>query len=124
MTTQQIEFGEGRVWSFEASANVTSGQVVIFDGNKVRHCSAASQQSVGVALFPASVGRQCAVMIEGVCRVKASAAAVIAGDLLGTFPDGKVTERTWANTNERQLDVGVALETIAEGAVGKIKLLW
>ena len=124
MTTQQIEFGRGHVWSFTVSANVTSGQVVYFDGAKVRPCSAASQHSVGVALVPASAGRQVSIMIEGVCRVKASAAGIVAGDLLGTFADGKVTERTWANTNERNLDVGVALETIAEGAVGKIKLLW
>lgn len=124
MTTQQIEYGEGRVWSFTASANTTSGQTVYFDGTAVRACSALSQHVVGVALIPASAGKPISVMIEGICRVKVSSSAVIVGDLLGSQADGKAAERTWSGLNQRRLDLGVALEGIANNTVGKIKLLW
>ena len=124
MTTQQIEYGEGLVWSFEASKNITSGVVCMFSDGKVWTATAVSHHSIGVCLVPASAGKKVSIMIEGVVRVRASAAAIVAGDLLGTFAAGKVHERTWAATNERRHDVGVALETIANNAYGKIKLLW
>ena len=124
MTTQQIEYGTGRIWTFTASVATTSGVVCYLQGGKVRSATAVSQHSIGVCLVPASAGRACSIMIEGIVRVRASDAAIVAGDLLGTFADGKVNERTWSGLNQRQLDVGVALEDIANNAYGKIKLLW
>ena len=124
MTTQQIEYGTGRVWSFEASVATTSGVVCVLEGGKVRSATAVSKHSIGVCLVPASAGKQCSIMIEGIVRVRASDAAIVAGDLLGTFAGGKVNERTWSGLNERRYDVGVALEDIANDAYGKIKLLW
>lgn len=124
MGNQQIEFGAGRVWSFVASANTTSGVAVYFDGPKVRPTTAASQHVAGVSLIPASAGKPVSVMMEGVANVLITGASVIAGDLLGSEKDGHLRERTWSQLNERRLDAAVALETIAQGQRGKVKLLW
>ena len=121
---QRIEIGEGRVWSFEASVATTSGVAVYFQGGKVRTTSAASQHMAGISLIPASAGKQISVMLEGIANAWITGAAVVAGDLLGSNTAGHLRERTWASTNERNLDAGVALETIAQGQRGKVKLLW
>lgn len=126
MTTQQIHFGEARVWSFEATANITSGQVVyIDDGGRVRPTSAASQHVFGVALIPASVGRQCSIIMEGVVRVLTSGVGdVVGGDLFGGGADGKAVERTSAQENERRLDLGFAVEASSRNTRAMIKLCW
>jgi len=124
MGNQQYEFGAGRVYNFIASANTTSGVLVYLQGGKVRPTTAASQHSAGISLVPASAGKPVSVMIEGVANLLISGAAIVGGDLLGTFADGTATERTWTGDNERRLDVGVAFETIANNARGKVKLLW
>lgn len=124
MGNQQYEFGAGRVYNFIASKNVTSGVLVYLDGGKVRPTTAASQHSAGISLVPASAGKPVSVMVEGVANLLISGAAIVAGDLLGSFAGGTATERTWSNLNERQLDVGVAFETIADNTRGKVKLLW
>jgi len=128
MGTQQLEYGEGRVWSFTASVNVTSGILVKLDSaglGTIRPCTAASEAALGISLVPASAGRQVSVGIEGIYNVWVSSAAVIAGDLLGSFTDGSAYERTAGIENDRRsYDVGVALETIAAGARGKVKLYW
>lgn len=124
MGNQQFEFGEGRVWSFEASVATTSGVLVYIQGGKVRPTTAASQHVVGISLIPASAGKQVSVLTEGVANVKCTGAAVIAGDLLGSAADGTAAERTWSQLNERKLDAGVALETIANGSRGKVKIIW
>lgn len=124
MGNQQFEFGEGRVWSFEASVATTSGVAVYLQGGKVRPTTAASQHVVGVSLIPASAGRQVSVLTEGIANALCTGAAVIAGDLLGSAVGGALQERTWGQLNERRLDAGVALETIANGSRGKVKIIW
>jgi len=125
MGNQQIEFGEGRVWSFTASVNVTSGVLVYFDGAKVRGTTAVSQHVVGISLVPASAGKQVSVGIEGIYNAWITGAAVIAGDLLGPGAgNGYLRERTHSGLNERRYDAAIALETIATGTKGKVKLLW
>ena len=124
MGNQQYEFGDGRVMNLIASANVTSGVLCYFDGGKVRPTTAASQHVAGISLVPASAGKPVSIMIEGVANLLISGAAIIGGDLLGSFAGGTATERTWSALNERRLDAGMALETIADNTRGKVKLLW
>lgn len=125
VSTSQIELGTpGRIWKFEASVATTSGVWVYFQGGKIRPTTAASQHVAGVSLTPASAGKLCTVIMEGIVKAPVTGAAVIAGDLLGAGAGGKAAERTWSGLNQRHLDAGVALETIANGAKGKVKLLW
>ena len=125
MGTKQIEYGDGRVWSFEASVAVTSGQVVYVQAGKVRPTSAASQHVFGVALIPASAGKQCSVIMEGIVKVQTTGVgSVVAGDLFGSGAGGFAAERTSASTNERRLDLGYAIESVARNAKAKIKLCW
>jgi predicted RNA-binding protein len=126
MGDQQIEYGDGRVWAFEASANCTSGIWVQFDGGKVKPTTTVSEHIAGVTAVRASAGNMVTVIMEGVVNAPVTGAAVVAGDLLGAGATlvGKVRERTWGPDNVRCYDGGVALETIANGSRGKIKLLW
>lgn len=127
MGTKQIEYGEGRVWSFYATANITSGQVVhIKTGTAyVKPVSAASQHVLGVALVPASNGNQVSVIMEGIVKVQTTGVgSVVGGDLFGSGAGGFAAERTWGSTNERRLDLGVAIENAARNAKAKMKLLW
>lgn len=126
MGNQQLEFGEGRVWSFEASVATTSGVWVYFQGGKVRPTTAVSQHVAGISLFPASAGKQCTVGLEGVYNALVTGANIIAGDLLGPGAGaGYARERTHSSENVRAYDGGVALETPAtNGARIKVKLLW
>jgi len=119
----QIEYGEGRVWSFEASVNTTSGVVVYIDGGKIRPTTAASQNVVGVSLIPASAGKQCAVIMEGIVKIPTTGVGTVtAGDLFGGGAGGKAAERAWSQDNERRYDLGFALESVARNASCKIKL--
>lgn len=123
--TQQIEFGETVTWSFQASANVTSGQVVYVDGGKVRPTTAASQHVFGVALVPASAGKYTSVIMEGIVKINTTGVGdATAGDLFGAGASGKAAKRTHSQLNERRLDLGVAIEAITRNTKGKIKLYW
>ena len=125
MGTKQIEYGKGQVWSFEASVAVTSGQVVYVDGGKVRPTTATSQHVFGVALMPASAGKQCSVIMEGIVKVSTTGVGtVVAGDLFGSGASGKAAERTSTQLNVRSLDLGYAIEAAARNAKAKIKLCW
>ena len=125
MGDQQHELGTGRVWSFEASVHTTSGVLVYLEGGKARVTTAVSQQVLGISLIPASAGRQISVMMEGIANALVTGAAVVAGDLLGPGAgDGHLRERAHSQLNETRYDAGVALEDIAQGARGKVKLYW
>jgi len=121
---KQIEYGTGRVWSFEASVNTTSGQVVYIQGGKVRPTTAASQHAIGVALMPASAGKPCSVVMEGVVEVYVTGVGtVVAGDLFGGGASGRAAERTWSQNNERRLDLAFAIEDGARNAQIRMKLM-
>jgi len=125
MGTAQIEYGEGRVWSFVATANVTSGQVVYVENGLVRPTSAASEHVFGVALIPASATKPVSVIMEGIVKVQTSGVgSVTAGDLFGSGADGKAVERANAQENERRYDLGFAIEDASRNAKVKIKLAW
>lgn len=125
MGTKQIEYGEGRVWSFVASVNTTSGVVVYIDDGKVRPVTATSQHVFGVALMRASAGRPVSVIMEGIVKVQTTGVGTIdAGDLFGSGTDGKAAERASSGLNQRRLDLGFAIESAARNAKVKIKLAW
>lgn len=125
MGDQQYELGTGRVWSFEASVNTTSGVLVFLEGGKARITTAVSQQVLGVSLIPASAGRQISVLMEGIANALVTGAAIAAGDLLGAGAgDGYLNERAHSQLNETRYDAAVALEDIATGTRGKVKLYW
>ena len=127
VSTSQIEVGSpGHIWKFTASVACTSGIWVFFEGGKVRPTSTVSQHIAGVTLTPASAGKLCTVIMEGIVKAPVTGAAVIAGDLLGAGAtlSGTVRERTWSSLNVDCFNGGVALETIATAAKGKIKLIW
>jgi len=125
MGTAQIEYGEGRVWSFVATANVTSGQVVYVENGQVRPTSATSQHVFGVALIPASAGKPVSVIMEGIVKIQTTGVdTVTAGDLFGSGVDGKGAERASTQLNERRLDLGFAIEDASRDAKVKIKLAW
>jgi hypothetical protein len=127
MGDQQYELGTGRVWSFEASANTTSGVLVYLAGgdSKVRVTTAVSQQVMGISLVPASAGRQISVLMEGIANALITGANVVAGDLLGPGAgNGYLRERAHSQLNEARYDAAVALEDIATGTRGKVKLYW
>ena len=120
----KFELGEGRAWSFTASANTTSGVAVYFDVDKVRPTTAVSQHVAGISLIPASAGKVISVLIEGIADVYVTGANIVAGDLLGPGAGG-VRERAWSQLNDRRYDLGVALESAAaNGDRIKVKLLW
>lgn len=119
----QWYYGVGEIWSFEASVATTSGVVVYIQGGKVRPTTAASQNVVGVSLVPASAGEQCAVIMEGVVKIPTTGVGTVtAGDLFGGGAGGKAAERAWGQLNQRNLDLGFALESVARNASCKIKL--
>lgn len=120
----QYEYGVGRVWTFEASANTTSGQVVQIDGGKVKPTTAASQHAIGVALIPASAGKFVSVIMEGIVKIPTTGVGnASAGDLFGGGAGGKAAKRTWSQLNDRRYDLGFAIEDITRNASGKIKLI-
>jgi len=119
----QWYYGVGEIWSFEASVATTSGVVVYIQGGKVRPTTAASQHCIGVSLVPASAGEQCSVIMEGIVKIPTTGVgSVTAGDLFGAGAGGKAAERAWSQLNERNLDLGFALESVARNANCKIKL--
>jgi len=121
----QIEYGDGRVWSFAASVAVTSGQVVYVDAAKVRPTSAASQHVFGVALMPASAGKQVSIIMEGIVKVQTTGVGdSVGGALFGAGAGGYAEARTNSQLNERRLDLGFAIENITRNTKGKIKLCW
>jgi len=72
MSTQQWEIGHGRVWTFEASNIVTSGDVVKFapgTNDTILPVQATGDRSLGVCLFPASKGKLAAVALDMIVYV-------------------------------------------------------
>ena len=121
----QIEYGEGRVWSFTASTAITSGTVVAITAGKVRVVAAASEHVFGVALMPASEGKPVPVIMEGIVKIQTTGVGdSVGGALFGSGAGGFAEARTNSQLNERRLDLGYAIENISRNTKGKIKLCW
>lgn len=93
-----------------ASADITGGKAVEVSGSKtVAHAVADSAKFLGIAMHDAKSGEPVSVSLGGVQRPVASG-AIAAGAKVYTGANGVVTA-TGANN-----PVGVALETVADGA--------
>lgn len=109
----------GDVISCTAGGTITGGQLVQLSGNRTVIACTATTHPLGVALHDAASGEVVSVATEGVWPVKASG-AVAAGDILVSAAAGAaITDNT---TPDAAFLVGIALEAIADTAVGRVKL--
>lgn len=107
---------------------VVGGDVVKLSANRTVIPAGANDIPLGVALHDAAIGAVVAVATEGVWPLKA-AGAIAAGDLVGTAANADVATiaaaggaYVQAEANEYRTVVGIALEAIADTAVGRVKL--
>ncbi len=127
MSTQQWEIGHGRVWTFEASNVVTSGDVVKFDGDLVLPTQATGDKAAGVVLFPASKGKLAAVALDMIVYVNTTGSvAPSAGVYMFAATQGKaraIDGKPSTVTDYANL-LGKAIETGAINTRAKVKLIW
>lgn len=117
---EYVSPGDNLTMTVGATA-VLGGQLVKLSGNRtVIPTAAVTDRPVGVALHDAAIGAQVTVACEGVWPLKA-AGAIAAGD---TLTPGAVagTVSTDVTTIDAMSLVGIALEAIADTAVGRVKL--
>ena len=111
----------GKAFTRPASAAITGGQLVIISGSgTVAPSSAATHLWLGVAAFDVASGDDVTVFCEGVQRIVASG-AITAGQLVEPATAGKVAAHT-NGTNDFNV-VGVALTTVADGALVEVSML-
>ena len=111
----------GKAFTRAASAAITGGQLLIVSGSgTVAPSTAASASWVGVAAFDAASGDNVTVFDEGVHRLVASG-AITAGALVEGAAAGKVASHT--NGTADYNVVGLALTTVADGALVEVSLL-
>lgn len=109
----------GDTVTFTASAAITGGQLVEITGNMtVGPAGAASTKVVGVAARDAANGALVPVHRVGVHDLTATG-AITAGDHVVAAAAGTVAT---VGANTFQTDVGIALESIANAAKGRIAL--
>lgn len=110
----------GQVFTRQASASITGGQLVIVSGSgTVAPASAATHSWVGVAGFDAANGDNVTVFAEGVQRLTASG-AITAGSNVEAAAAGAVAAHT-NGTNDQNI-VGVALTSATNGQTVEVKL--
>lgn len=103
--------------AMNASAAINVGDVLEVTGSgTVGPASAGSTKVVGVAFTDATSGQLVTVATEGEMNLLVGTGGVTAGDLVKVGADGLVTGGTGDDV------VGVALETIAAAASGRILL--
>lgn len=125
MSTQQWEIGDGSVWTFEATSIVTSGDVVKFDGDRVKVAQATGDRPVGVCLFPASAGKYAAVALDLIVYVNLTGVAPTGGAYVVAATQGKA--RTFAGVpaaGDWENILGRAIEAGTANARAKVKLIW
>lgn len=117
--------------TFAVSAAVTAGRLVEISGNMtVAHAASGSRKVIGMAMQSASaVGDKIGVQLFGDVHNLTAQGAVTAGDELvaGAAGDGRVSTLAasgagyvQAEANTARAIVGVALEGIADGLLGKV----
>jgi len=125
MSTQQWEIGKGRVWTFEATAIVTSGDIVKFVGDKVRVTEVSGDRPAGVVLFPASAGKLAAVALDMIVYVNITGSvAPSAGAYLISATQGKGRCTPLTAIGQVENVVGRAIETATINTRAKVKLIW
>lgn len=114
-------FTPGKAFTRQASAAITGGQLLIVSGSgTVAPASAATHSWIGVAGFDAANGDEVTVFTESVQRIIASG-AITAGALVEPAAAGKVAAHT-NGTNDFNV-CGIALTTVADGALVEVSLL-
>jgi len=125
MSTQQWEIGKGDVWTFEATSIVTSGDVVKFDGDKVKVAQATGDRPVGVCLFPASAGQLAAVALDLIVYVNTTGIAMSEGAYVTPATQGKVRGLgATPGISDVENIVGRIIEANAANGRAKVKLIW
>lgn len=112
-----VEGAFGYDASFEASADILAGQAVqIASTGKVAPATASSQKVIGVALYDIPSGTVGAVRVLGAttCANADGSTAITAGAAVTAGALGGVAAATTGAI------LGIALEPIAGGAVGKV----
>lgn len=111
----------GKAFTRTASVAITGGQLLIVTGSgTVGPATAASHSWIGVAGFDAAIGDEVTVFAESVQRIVASG-AITAGALVEPAAAGKVASHT-NGTNDFNV-CGLALTTVADGALVEVSLL-
>ena len=111
----------GKAITRTASAAITGGQLVRVSGSgTVAPTSAASADWLGVAANDCASGDQVAIYLEGVQRLVASG-SITAGATVEGAAAGAVAAHT-NGTNDINV-VGLALTTVANGAIVEVSLL-
>lgn len=109
----------GEVITCTAGGTISGGNLVQLTGNRTVTVCDATHHPLGVALHDAASGDAVSVATEGVWPVKASG-AVAAGDIVVAAAAGAaIADNT---TPDAAFVVGIALEAIADTAVGRVKL--
>jgi predicted RecA/RadA family phage recombinase len=112
--------GDLITYTVETGQSVTGGQMVALTGDReVRPAPADSLVSCGVALYDGAAGDKISVASEGVYPLTASG-AITQGQRVKTGAAGVVVGI--AADGDPRLIVGYALEDIADGASGRVKL--
>lgn len=112
-------FESGLAYTRKASAAITGGQLVEVSGSgTVAPCAATSAKWLGTAAFDAAVGEDVTVHIAGVQRLLASG-AVPAGSVVVAAAAGRVVVNAAPAVGQQ---VGVAINTAADGAVAEIQM--
>lgn len=125
MSTQQWEIGNGRVWTFEATSIVTSGDVVKFDGDRVKVAQTTGCRPVGVCLMPASAGKLAAIALDLIVYVNMTGVAATGGGYVTAATQGKARalKKTPAVSDFENV-LGRAIAVGTDNGRAKIKLIW
>ena len=116
--------GDVRSFTVDSSASTTvlgGNMVFIFDDFKVKQTSAATNANAGVALHDAAPGELVTVARTGIYFLKA-ANTIAAGELVEAAAAGAIDVWTTSETTTQGYIVGMALEDIAQNAVGRVEL--
>lgn len=117
---EYVSPGDKFTCTVDEVGGVVGGEVVALTANNrsVKTCT-ATDHPLGVALYTAADDAVVTVMAEGIAPLKA-AGAIAAGDIVVAAAAGAVAADN--TTPVPEFIVGIALEAIADTAVGRVKL--
>lgn len=114
------KYAPGESITRTASATITEGQMVVVSGSgTVAPSGANSAAWLGVAAHDAANGDKVTIRAGGVQRPIASG-AITAGDLVATATTGRVATNAAPGAG---VQVGVALNTVADGAAVDVAMV-
>ncbi|WP_130011997.1 capsid cement protein [Serinicoccus sediminis] len=113
-------YDSGVAPTYQASADVTGGQLVAVSGDgTVAPAAAASTKWVGTAGFDAKAGESVTVYKGGVQRATASG-AITAGDMVTSAASGRVATNATPGAGQQ---VAVAVSTAADGETVELDMV-